>query len=186
MRVKIMLAALAALTALAIAPLSQAAGAGVCAVNGDVTLAAPLNDVPRNSSYTFSQTTLNCVGTGDINGVWDVDANGNTSGIPALENQQGEGETCEHGQNAGPGSLSGTSGARSLSGNVAFTRVGSVVRANGTFTMTGGPGNGKSYQWQGEFQFTPDGTQALGCAPLVAGGVTTAQLTGVATVLTTE
>lgn len=167
---------------------ARAASAATCLVSGDIDFLSgnwnhwPLNETPRNATYYFSNTSWNCVGNADLNGVWFIDAWWATTGIPALEDLQGEGETCEHGRNLGPSLVSAAGGVRSFSGSGAFTRLGFTIRAAGTLTIVGGLGDGNTYRWEMELDFTPDGTQALGCLPGIAGGVTSAQTRGVTTV----
>lgn len=157
---------------------AHAAGAGVCTVVGNVDLGDPLNANGRDSTYLFTDTTLECFGSADISGTWNTSASGNTTGIIA------GGETCEHGKSNGAGGLSATSAGRSISGPVTFNRVGSVVQAGGNFNHS----NGKNYLWTGQFQFTPNPvTDAAKCTsqdPLV--GVERATLVGVAEIVTAE
>ena len=135
---------------------AHAATTGVtCAVNGSVTT----NFV----NYNFNSTTLVCSGVFDAAAgaaTYNVTATGATKGIV------GANETCDEGQNDGNGSISASrasllagSAPTSLSGTVQFTRVGSVVVANGTLTSASG-----SYTWAAVLQFTPvDPTVLAGC-----------------------
>jgi hypothetical protein len=163
-------------TTLGVGP-AHAAAALNCSVNGAVTILDP-NEGAGNgldgdetgtnptNNVAFSQSSLTCVGSG----TWtNVTASGGTTGLlnPA--------EDCGSGQSNGAWSLKATRGVVD-SGSVTWTRVGTVVKLDGSITD-----GGVVLTIRATLQFTPTPGQV--CGPTsAAGSVMTATITGTAVI----
>lgn len=113
--------------------------ADVCTISGHLELGAPLNSVPRDSTFQFSGTTFDCDGN-NLGGRYAVTASGQTTGVAA-------GETCWQGQNKNVGTFSGTktgasstgsnTGPASIAGTVLHLRGAGFVHVQGSISVGG-------------------------------------------------
>ena len=133
-----------------------------------------VNNNPSHTHYQFNELVLQCVG--EISGAIAVVADGGNDGhlgdlgdplnhpknahhgsvnLSAWSNQSSYSHQCgETGGNVNKGDISGTIGTDTAHGWVKYDRVGTLVRAWGTFECGTGPGVGKSFT--AELVLTPD------------------------------
>lgn len=146
-------------------PAGQGGADGVCEVQGTVEVGDPavaedgVSSTQKDNQYDFDTASITCTSATVpfLNGTFDVDATGETTGsLPPTSNTH-DGEDCEQGHHKGAGTITATkqdgvgTGATSGNGQVFFQRVGEAVVAWGTIPFSGHP----DVEFLAELQFAP-------------------------------
>jgi hypothetical protein len=160
---------------------AQASPTLSCSVGGSVTiqdatgggtgLASDETGTNPTNNVTFNQASLTCSGApgDDAVGTWtNVSASGGTTGLTA-----GTAENCAGGQSNGTWTnlLAKAPDGVVDSGSISFTRVGTVVKVDGSITD-----DGTLFNIKATLQFTPVTGQV--CGPKAVGTVTQATVNG--------
>jgi hypothetical protein len=178
-------------------PVGHTMVTAVCAVDGTVSFTGTpgVNGHPTKNVYSFDSTSILCVDTtsdddATVDGTFDVDLMGSTSGVLTTADTGATGETCEEGHSTATATGIATDTAAPHAGDIGdihvdFERLGGHVIAWGTFDL---PTTGHQ-TFRATLALTPSHLpgEATACSDTSPTGVkiTTADLDGEAEVYAT-